>query len=174
MANENGHPVNNLFLPHWSLTAKLKGLSGIYLNVAMRNFAFGLISIFIPIYLYKITNSLVNVFLFYSIWRLIQIATTIPIAKLISRIGPDLSMLLSNLTRSIYLVLITYARTSPTCLWIAPLFGALTVPLYFLPYHTAFASESKSGRLSKQLAKISDSFPRRYLYFNCFFLAGIS
>jgi len=152
----NGHPASSIYQPHWRYPPKLKGLSGIYLNTAIRNLAFGLMSIFIPIYIYKITGSLASVFLFYSLWQAVQLIAIVPIAKLISKIGPDVSMLISNITRSVYLIFLALAASSPLFLWMAPIFGSITVPLYWLPYHTAFSSESKRKKLSRQLVTISN------------------
>jgi len=152
----NGHPASSIYQPHWRYPPKLKGLSGIYLNAAIRNLAFGLMSIFIPIYIYKIAGSLASVFLFFSIWQAVQLVAIVPVAKLISKIGPDISMLTSNITRSIYLIFLVLAASSPLFLWAAPIFGSITVPLYWLPYHTAFSSQSKRKKLSRQLAAISN------------------
>ncbi len=144
-----------LNLPHWQSPPQLKGLSGIYFNTALRNLSLQLTDIFIPIYIYQITNSLADVFLFYTIWKIVLITSTLPIANFISKKGPDISMLISNITRSIYLVLLTLAPENITLLWIAPVFGAITTPLYWIPYHTAFSAQTKKKKLSKQVAKIN-------------------
>ncbi len=151
----NGHPAGQLYLPHWRYRPKLKGLSGIYINTAIRNLANSLIGIFIPIYIYKITGNFALVFLFYAIFRLATIVTTIPAAKIINKIGPDLSMFISSITRSIYFILLILAKTSSLSLWLAPVFGGITA-LYWLSYHSAFSSQSKKKRLSRQVANLSN------------------
>ncbi len=153
--SEERQSADFLHLPHWSYPPKLKGLSGIYLNTALRNLSIQLTGIFIPIYIYQITNKLEDVFLFYILWRLVLIVATIPIAKFISKKGPDISMLISNLTRSVYLILLTFAPENINLLWAASIFGALTTPLYWIPYHTAFSAQTKEKKISTQVAKIN-------------------
>jgi len=155
MPNGN-HPALNLQLPHWRYDAKLKGLSGIYINTAIRNLAFGLISIFIPIYIYKLTGSLADVFLFFLIRSIVHLITLIPIAKLISKIGPDNSMFISNITASLFLITLTAGEKFPFLLWLAPAFTAITMNLYWPPYLCAFSKVSKSKKLSRQIAKVSN------------------
>lgn len=156
MPNGNGHPVEILNLPHWRYSPKLKGLSGIYFNTAIRNLAFSLMGIFMPIYLFKVTGQLHLVFLFYFISEFFVIVTTILATKIIRKVGPDVSMLLSNITRSTYLVMLIFAKSNPVIFWLAPFFAGITVPLYWLPYHSAFSSQSKRKRLSKQIARVSN------------------
>ncbi|MBU2592091.1 MAG: hypothetical protein ABH867_02720 [Patescibacteria group bacterium] len=156
MANGENHSNSFLQLGQWSYQPKLKGLSGIYLNTAVRDLAFNLMGIFVPIYIFKISGSAAVVFLYYFLVEFFVVLTTIPVAKLISRIGPDISILLSNITRSVFLVFLTLAKSSKTLFWASTFFEAVTVPLYWLPYHSAFSSQSKRGKLSRQIAKLSN------------------
>ena len=152
----NGHPAATFHLPHWRYPAKLKGLSGIYINTAIRGMAFGLIGIFIPIYIYKLTGSLAHVFLFYLIRNLVMMFTVVPSAKLISKIGPDNSMFISNITASLFLICLTVGNNVPLILWLAPIFTAITINLYWLSYNSAFSSVSKNKKLSKEIANVSN------------------
>ena len=156
MANGESHNPSFLQLSQWSYQPKLKGLSGIYINTAVRDLAFNLMGIFVPIYIFEISGSIASVFLYYFLIEFFVVLTTIPIAKLISRVGPDISILLSNITRSVFLIFLTLAQSSKILFWSATFFEAVTVPLYWLPYHSAFSSQSKRGKLSKQIAKLSN------------------
>ncbi|MFH1561618.1 MAG: hypothetical protein ABID04_03505, partial [Patescibacteria group bacterium] len=41
-------------------------------------------------------------------------------------------------------------------LWLAPIIGGITTPLYWLPYHSAFASKSGKGELCHQVTNLSN------------------
>jgi len=156
MPNGNGHSSHFLTLPHWNYPVKLKGLSGLYLNTVFRNVANGLIGIFIPIYVYKIIGDYSLVFLYYAIFRLSATLATVPVAFWIHKVGPDISMLFSNFARSGYFALLIAAKFSPSLIWLAPIFGGSAIPLYWLPYHTAFAKADKKGKIQKQVTQLSN------------------
>lgn len=156
MPSGNGHPANLLYLPHWDYHPKLKGLSGIYLNTAFRNLAFGLLGIFIPIYIYQTTHSVTDVFLFYFIHRLVTLVTVYPTAKLIHRVGPDITMLLSSFLTAIYFTFLSLLQNIPGLIWLAPVFGGLKLNLHWLPYHTAFAEVTKEKDLSEAISNVSN------------------
>jgi len=152
---EQQHPGSSLNLPHWRYQPRLRGLSGVYLNTAIRQLSLNLTGIFIPIFILKTTGRIDLVFLNYFLAEAITVLTTMPTARLIKKFGPDICMLISNLTRSIFLVLLTLSRSMPNLLWPAAIFSGLTIPLYWLPYHSAFSYQSKTSSLSKQIARLS-------------------
>jgi len=153
---DQNHPSSDLNLPHWRYIPRLKGLSGVYLNTAIRQLSLNLMGIFIPIYMFKITGRVELIFLNYFLMEIFVLLSTMPVAKLVKKYGPDISMLISNLTRSMFLVLLTLSKQFPVLLWPAAIFAGLTIPLYWLPYHSAFSFQSKKGKLSKQIAKLSN------------------
>ena len=155
MPNAN-HPVSYLILPHWRYQPKLKGLSGLYLNTALRNFALGLSGIFIPIYVYQLTHQLSDVLLFYLLRNLALTLTLFPAARFISRWGPDLAVLLSNFAATIFFFLLATAPINPISLWLAPLFAAFIINFYWPPYHAAFSSVSSRAHLSRAVANINN------------------
>jgi len=156
MPNGSGHPASFLILPHWRYQPKLKGLSGIYLNTAIRNLAFAFLGVFIPIYIYQLTHQISAVFLFYLLRNLTLLITIFPIARLIGLIGPDWSMLISNFAAACFFLLLSLASKFPWSLWLAPIFAALIINLYWLPYHSAFSSVSHSAKLSKEVANLNN------------------
>lgn len=156
MPNGNSHPANYLTLPHWHYQPKLKGLSGIYLNTAIRNLAFAFLGIFIPIYIYQLTQQIKAVFLFYLIRNISLLVAILPAGQLISRIGPDWSMLVSNLTAAAFFFFLTLAPKHPWSLWSAAILPGLIINLYWIPYHSAFSSVSHKQKLSKEIAHLNN------------------
>ncbi len=155
MPDTENYPASFLTLPHWRYRPQLKGLTGIYLSITIRRIAFGLLGIFIPIYIYQLTGNLNFVLLFYLIRATTYFLTTIPAAKLIGKIGPDATMFLSTLAAGIYLCLLILAPELNNALWLAPIFSALSTNLYWLPYHTAFSTIGKSDNLPENIRKNS-------------------
>ncbi len=156
MPSGNGHPANLLYLPHWDYRPELKGLSGIYLNTIIRNLAFGILGIFIPIYIYQTTHSITNVFLFYLIHRAATLITVYPTARLVHKIGPDFAMLISSFLAGIYLTLLSLIPDIPILFGITAVFGGINLSLHWLPYHTAFADVSSENELSKDITNVSN------------------
>ncbi len=155
MPNGNGHPANLSYLPHWNYLPKLKGLSGIYLNTAIRDFAFGVLGILIPIYIYQTTHSLSSAILFYLIHRIATLIAAYPTAKIISKFGPDFSMFISSFIAAIYLTFLSMLPDTPNLIWITALLGGIQLTLHWLPYHTAFSSVTKEKNLIKNITNAS-------------------
>ncbi len=153
MPNESHHSQTHLL--HTPRFKKLPGLMGLYLNASLRTFSISLTGIFIPIYIYQQTQDLSATLLFFLLWQFTRIVTIIPISALISRIGPDISNLLSGLCRASYLFLLILAPKYPVLLFPSAILGAITVPLYWLPYHLAFSRQSNKNKVGKQIGNIS-------------------
>lgn len=155
MPRTNGYPANLTEFQYLGYQPKLKGLSGIYLNTAIRDLAFGVLGILIPIYIYQTTHSLITTVLFYLIYRLTTLITLYPSTKLIEKIGPDLSMLLSSFLAAFYLTFLSMISDFPQFIWISPIVGGLQLSLHWLPYHTAFSNVAWEHNLSKNITNAS-------------------
>ncbi len=142
-------------LPHWNYRPRLKGLTGIYFNASLRTFALGLSGIFIPIFILEKSGQLSTVFLFYLLAVFCQLIVIWPIAKLISLIGPDMSMALSLITQIVFFLFLLLGNYSLSWIWPAAFFLAILVPLYWLPYHLAFTRIGSSKYLGQQISTIS-------------------
>jgi len=151
MPNGNGHH-QVLTLPHWRYPAKLPGLTGLYLNSVFRNLATGLIGIFIPVFVYKIAGGWPGLFSFFLTRETVLILTTVPIATLIKKLGPDWLIALGALALFFCLIFLIQSQTNPIFLKWAAIFLGITIPLHWLPYHLAFSWESSRHFLSRQVA----------------------
>ncbi len=156
MPSINGYPANLSYLPHWDYIPELKGLSGIYLNTAVRDFAFGVLGILIPIYVYQVTHSLNSTILFFLIYRISTLVSLYPSTKLIEKIGPDFSMLVSSFLAAFYLTFLSLLNDFPHFFWISAIFGGLQLSLHWLPYHTAFSNVTKDKNLCKNITNASN------------------
>ncbi len=145
-----------LNLPHWHFfprkkEAPLPGLTGLYLNASLRTFGLSLISIFIPLYILKITSNLNWVFIFYIVSFGIMSFLDYILAKVVSKIGPDWSALISNLFLISYLICLKAAKMDLNFFLLAALMIAFVVPLYWGPYHLAFINLGKQEKMGGQV-----------------------
>lgn len=138
--------------PHFK---KLPGLTGLYLNASLRTFSISLTGIFIPIYIYNLTQDLEKTIIYFIIWHFTHLASSIPTSLLISRFGPDVSNIISSLLRALYLFLLILSPKFPMLLFPSAILGAITVPLYWLPYHLAFSRQSDKKRVGQQVSTVS-------------------
>jgi len=149
----NEHGLHRLiYLPHWRYPVRLPGLAGVHLNATVRVLAFGLIGIFIPIFVYQLTGSIEKVILFFLIWKVAQLLVQAPVGYLICRIGPDNSIALAAVLHIGFLVSLIFSINNPLFLSIAPIFAGIASPFHWIPYHTAFSKESDGKKLSEQVS----------------------
>lgn len=122
----------------------------LYWSVAIRNFGGGLVSIFIPIYVYLYTKSVPAVFLFYLV-QFAGHALLVPLtARLLPHWGVKKMMAAANPFLAIYLVLIALADTYG----IAALVWAVVAKIIYLALYlpaedidfSRFAQEGHRGR----------------------------
>lgn len=145
-----------LNLPHWLFfpqkkQALLPGLTGLYLNASLRTFGLSLISIFIPLYILKITSSLSWVFIFYITSFGMMAVLDYILARVVSKIGPDWSALISNFFLLSYLFFLKIGKIDPRFFILSALMFAFLVPLYWGPYHLAFINLGRQGRMGGQV-----------------------
>ncbi len=135
-----------------------KELDELYVSLAIRNFALGLISIFIPIYLIKQGFSITFVLLFYSIIHLTHFILTIPVVELSRKITYKTTMILSTpFLILFYFILYTIppdsTRTS-TFLLLGFIFGINNV-LFWIGYHLFMAKHSDEGLRGEEIAVVT-------------------
>ncbi len=155
------HSIFNLL--HWQIFDKylfkrkkekplLKGLNGLYLNAILRSLGVSLVSIFIPIYILEITNSLYWIFLFFGVQFGLLLFLDYPLAKLSTLVNPDVSVAFSNLLLIIYFVCLRAAEFNPNLFIMAAIINAVRIPLYWLYYHVSFIKlghkDSMGGEIS--------------------------
>jgi MFS family permease len=153
MPTESHHTLEQFISP--PRFKKLPGLMGLYLNASLRSFSISLTGIFIPIYIYQQTHSLPSTIFYFLIWQFTHLVTVIPASVLISRLGPDISNLISGLFRAFYLLFLILVPRYPSLLFPSAILGAITVPLYWLPYYLAFSRQSKRNKIGRQINNIS-------------------
>jgi hypothetical protein len=137
-------------------------LNSIFTSLALRLFAFSLITVFIPIYLIKLGYSLQSVFIFFMVASATHALTAYPAAKLAARFGYKHLMVMST-PFSIIFYLMMHSLEKIVAMGIPvliiPIIGGISFCLYWVGYHADFAKSTKSKTTGKAVgsAKIIGS-----------------
>ena len=131
------------------------GINGILLSNFLLQFGFSIVGIFIPLYIFKITNSFFWILWFYLLFNLVIIISTLPTAKLIARFGSDKISFASALVRLVFLIFLILAGKNPFFFILAAIFWGLAVPFYWIPFHLSIVGTDHTLSFGKDATKIN-------------------
>ncbi|MFW0862627.1 MAG: MFS transporter [Candidatus Komeilibacteria bacterium] len=134
-----------------------KGLALLYTNRTLSSVAGSLLALFLPVFWYiHFDLSLVVVMLLY-VWNFgLQMLMVIPGAKLMNKLGIRKSIILSTPFICAFYATLYFAEIN--FLWMGMLaYFLLNIykAMYWIPYHTSFASFSHSGRRGREMALLT-------------------
>ena len=133
----------------------LPGLTGLLASIFLLHLGSSLVGIFIPIYIFKITQGLGWVLAFYLVFNLTVVVFSLPIARLVAKFGSDWIAFSGTIPRIAFFVFLILAEKDPVFfLWAAILLG-LAVPLYWLPFHLNVVGSNHKLTFGKDTARIS-------------------
>ncbi|HEB47337.1 MAG TPA: MFS transporter [Candidatus Pacearchaeota archaeon] len=138
---------------------KNRELNELYVSISIRAFAFSLIGIFVPIYLYQRGYSFTSIFIFFGLFSLTHALFSMPVAKIVSRFGVKHSMLISIPFLIIFLLLLYSLEDFGWPLPLLSVFVGIGTSLFWISYHVDFAKFSDRKNRGKQigLSKIAMS-----------------
>lgn len=138
---------------------KNRELNELYVSISIRAFAFSLIGIFVPIYLYQRGYSFTSIFIFFGLFSLTHALFSMPAAKISSRLGVKRSMLISMPFLIIFLLLLYSLEDFRWPLPLLSVFVGIGTSLFWISYHVDFAKFSDRKNRGKQigLSKIAMS-----------------
>lgn len=134
--------------------SKFDGLSGVYSTSVLQEVANGLIKLFVPIYIYTLSQNLMPIFIFQLIFRFSLMAATYPTTKLIKIFGPDKIMFVSNFFQIGYFSLLILAKLNPSLVYLSALLSGIAISFFWIPYHLSFSSLGDKEKFPKQIAKM--------------------
>jgi len=135
--------------------AFLKGEAGVYLSTLFRQLGLSLISIFIPVYFYKMTGSLQMPFLMYALVHLVIILTSPLAGWLTSLIGLDLTVALGNLIRVGFLWLLVLSQKTFAFIYPAMVLWGLSISVHWIAFHyTVIEAENEDDKFGKEASYI--------------------
>lgn len=126
-------------------------LAEIYTSMSLRSFGFGIIGIFVPVYLYTSGVSLQGVFLFYTLFFAMRVPTTFVASYIVGRIGPKHTIAVSTVIIIVFLaMLLSYDAVGWPLFFLAFVFDSSN-SLFFLAYNTDFSKVKDSKHGGKEL-----------------------
>ena len=146
----------------------LPGLTGLYLHIWLRDVGRGLIAIFIPLYVYKLTGSLALPFIMHALYQLMVVLGVFWQPKLIQKIGLDRSAALGAVFRTGSLIFFILAGKSVWFLPLAFIFWGMAIHFTWIPHHYTvlqaddgdekYGKESSKAMVAQKLAEIASPF----------------
>lgn len=133
---------------------KNKEMNGIYLAYGIDNFAMGLVSIFVPIYLYKMGYPIFVILLYYFMLPINSVIFASLIAKTVARVGVKYSILVSALFKICFLVSLRFLPDHAWLFAILPTFNVLKTQFASLSYHLNFVEHSDSEHRGRQVGAL--------------------
>jgi len=134
-----------------------KEMNEIYLSFGIQNFALGLISIFIPIFLYDLGYSIPWILFFYFLLPLNTVIFGYRGARWVAKLGIKRSMLASIFLLFIQLVGLRYLEAQPLLFFILPTVQAFKAMFYNYSFNLNFIQHSDSTHRGKEVSSLQAS-----------------
>lgn len=129
-----------------------KEINEIYLSVFLMHLADGMISIFIPIYLYSLHYSLLKIILFCSLGNLFSVLISWPAIKIIGRLGAKHSMIISTPFLIIYYLGLRALPSYPYLFFLLPLIIAIRSAFYNYSFGWNFVTHSNKQKIGSNIS----------------------
>ncbi len=130
---------------------KFDELAEIYTSMSIRSFGFGIIGIFVPIYLYQNGVSLPSIFLFYTVFFFLRIPVSYFAAFVIGKIGPKHSIAVSTILVIVFLSMLLSFSKFEWPLFLLAFSFTIANGLFFIAYNTDFSKIKDSKHGGKEL-----------------------
>ncbi|MFZ2970414.1 MAG: MFS transporter [Minisyncoccia bacterium] len=145
----------NFYLEHYLKHSLRREISELYISVAIKNFAFSMITIFEPVFIYKQFNSVSIVFLYYAVIYTIYIFA-IPLgSKAAAKFGFE-HCIFYSIPFAIFYFLALSQIPNNSWMVLGAIISVIMYKILFWPaYHTDFAHYSKSGYRGRELGTLS-------------------
>ncbi|MDQ3093702.1 MAG: MFS transporter [bacterium] len=146
------------FVPrtHYWRNVGFDELSEIYASQMLRSLALSLVSIFVPVYLYTIGYSFRQILLFFAVWFASRLVTTPFMAKIVGRIGPKHSILLSQLIQIVYLSMLMSLESMNWPIYLLATIGATALGLFWIGFHTDLSKVRHPEHAGKELSYVNN------------------
>jgi len=127
-------------------------LNSLYLTTSILHFGLSMIGIFVPIYIFQLTGNFYYLPAFYGVLSLTAIFSLLAAPTFLLRLGAGRSVLLANVFRILNLLLLLLAARNPLLILPAAIFEGLTIPTFWVTYHSVFLASGKDGEFGRKIA----------------------
>ena len=145
--------IKLIHLHHWRW-ATAPELRHFYASTSLKTFAFGIVGVFVPIYLYSLGFGVAQIALFYIIHYSLRFLISLPIAKIINRFGAKHVMATSYILSFIKVLLLVLLAEAHWLFWVIALLDGLDHVSYFIPYHVCLSKLKDQQSAGSQLSRL--------------------
>lgn len=142
--------MHHLVRHHLHSSKKLER-SNIYWAMSLKTLGISLVSIFVPIYLYKNGFSLSLILLYFLIRELAELVLVVPTSQMLAKFGPKPTLTLGSALILPNLLLLLSLPSHPTLLVATAIIEGASISLFFLPYHYLFSAAVTKTSGGRQL-----------------------
>lgn len=132
-------------------TMKFDELAEIYTSMTLRSLGFGIIGIFVPIYLFNSGVDLQSIFFFYGLFFILRVPIAYLASFVVGRIGPKHTIAVSTVVFIFFLGLLLSYELFNWPLPIVALWYTTANGLFFLAYNTDFSKIKHAKHGGKEL-----------------------
>lgn len=126
-------------------------VTSLYFTIALVRFALGLVTVFIPIFLWELGYPLWRILLFYAIENVYFVLAAFAVLPLLRRMS-DKSMLIASIPFFVgFAGLIPFIEYHPWLYWVIPLIAVFKSIFFNTGYHLDFSGASDKKDLGKEL-----------------------
>lgn len=129
-----------------------KELNALYLSYGLINFALGMVSLFVPIYLYKLGFSIAGVLLFYFIMQSSFVLLAYRGARVFSRYGVKHTFAIAIVLQILFFLGLKLLPGAGWLFFILPVVYAVKTMLYAYSFHVNFILHSDSKNRGKEVS----------------------
>jgi MFS family permease len=130
---------------------KFDELAEVYTSMTMRSIGFGMIGIFVPVYLYDLGVSIQSIVFFFLLLFIFRIPISFIVAFVVARIGPKHSIGLSTVVSVLFLSLLLSYESMQWPLLILSLVYTTSLALFFIGINVDFSKIQHKKHGGKEL-----------------------
>ena len=147
--------MSNFFTSHYLKHNLRHEITELYTSVAIKNFAFSMIAIFEPLYLYELYNSISIVFLYYAVMYTLYFFALPFGAKAAAKYGFEHCIFYSIPFAILYFLALSQIPNYGWMIFAAIIFVIIHRILFWPSFHTDFAHYSVAGFKGREMSTMS-------------------
>jgi MFS family permease len=141
---------------------RVDSLVSMYWNIFLRGMGTAMMGLFVPIYIYLIGNELGGlifglrlVVVYVVVQRFLLFLMTIPMARVVERLGFRLSVLLGNFLLVVYYLMPIFGGEKIWVVVVMALISVVSIPLYWLSRHSVLAVDGRDDKFGKEVGMVT-------------------
>lgn len=132
--------------------AKMSELGELYISMTLKSFAFSMIGVFVPIYLYELGFSLPMIALYFVVYFAYRIPVNFLAGEFTARYGPKHTISYAYVITLMYLGLLLTMGRYNWPLWLLALSASISISFFFVAYHVDFSRIKEVKSVGSELS----------------------